>query len=110
LLAQALMSIQAMKAVEIGEGLSIAGGRGSVAHAIAGCRRGEYVRESSRGRHRGGGDHRRPARRARRWKPLATQPAGAQDRRHRDQEESVSFKERTDVTSRCPPPGSSPRQ
>ena len=36
LLAQALMSIQAMKAVEIGEGITVAGGRGSVAHdAIA---------------------------------------------------------------------------
>ena len=37
LLAQALMSIQAMKAVEIGEGHSVAGRRGSEAHdAIAG--------------------------------------------------------------------------
>src|SRR5437867_3162698 len=36
LIAQALMSIQAMKAVEIGEGLTVAGGRGSAAHdAIA---------------------------------------------------------------------------
>ena len=32
LLAQALMSIQAMKAVEIGEGFTVAGGRGSEAH------------------------------------------------------------------------------
>ncbi len=32
LLAQALMSIQAMKAVEIGEGFTVAGVPGSVAH------------------------------------------------------------------------------
>src|SRR3954453_21305990 len=50
LLAQALMSIQAMKAVEIGEGITVAGGRGSVAHdAIAwDPERETYVRESSR--------------------------------------------------------------
>ena len=50
LLAQALMSIQAMKAVEIGEGLTVAGGRGSVAHdAIAwDADAREYRRESSR--------------------------------------------------------------
>src|SRR5215475_2808730 len=48
LIAQALMSIQAMKAVEIGEGLTVAGARGSEAHdAIAwDADAREYRRES----------------------------------------------------------------
>src|SRR4029079_7192277 len=51
LLAQALMSIQAMKAVEIGEGFDNSGRRGSVAHdAITWDPDTEtYQRESSRG-------------------------------------------------------------
>ena len=51
LLAQALMSIQAMKAVEIGEGFTVAGGRGSVAHdAIAGTPRARRTGASRRAR------------------------------------------------------------
>jgi chorismate synthase len=103
LLAQALMSIQAMKAVEIGEGLSVAGGRGSVAHdAIAwDAAAGEYVRESSRaGGIEGGmttGDL-LVARVSR--KPLATLNRPVLKTVDTEtKEESVSFKERTDVTA-----------
>ena len=66
LLAQALMSIQAVKGVEIGDGFEVAGRRGSEAHdpipwdADAGA----YRRESDAGRrHRGRHVHRRAARR-----------------------------------------------
>jgi len=103
LLAQALMSIQAMKAVEIGEGFTVAGVRGSLAHdAIswdAGAR--EYRRETS---HAGGveggmttGDL-LVARVA--MKPLATlnRPV-LKTVDVETKEETVSFKERTDVTA-----------
>src|SRR3954452_15149259 len=50
MLGQALMSIQAVKAVEIGDGFDVAGRRGSEAHdAIAwDAAANEYVRESDR--------------------------------------------------------------
>src|SRR6185295_10952536 len=53
LIAQALMSIQAMKAVELGEGLSTAGRRGSDAHdeILWDAETGSYTR----GSHRAGG-------------------------------------------------------
>src|SRR3712207_9366242 len=53
LLAQALMSIQAMKAVEIGEGIDVASRRGSQAHdeILWDAEAGRYVR----GPHRAGG-------------------------------------------------------
>ena len=103
LLAQALMSIQAMKAVEIGDGFTVAAGRGSVAHdAIAWDADARRVRprvdagRRDRRRH----DHRRPARRARRDEAARdAEPAGAEDGRHGDQGGAVSFKERTDVTA-----------
>jgi len=103
LLAQALMSIQAMKAVEIGEGLSIAGGRGSVAHdAIAwDAVAGEYVRESSRAGGIEGGMTTGDLLVARvSMKPLATlnRPV-LKTVDTATKEESVSFKERTDVTA-----------
>ncbi|HEV7524266.1 MAG TPA: chorismate synthase [Acidimicrobiia bacterium] len=103
LLAQALMSIQAMKAVEIGEGFTMAGVRGSEAHdAIswdASAR--EYRRETS---HAGGieggmttGDL-LVARAA--MKPLATlnRPV-LKTVDVETKAETVSFKERTDVTA-----------
>ena len=103
LLAQALMSIQAMKAVEIGEGMTVAGGRGSVAHdAIAwDAEAREYRRESSRaGGIEGGmttGDL-LVARAA--MKPLATLNRPVLKTVDTEtKEESVSFKERTDVTA-----------
>lgn len=103
LLAQALMSIQAMKAVEIGDAFEVAGMRGSEAHdAIswdAGSR--EYVRET----HRAGGVEGGMttggllvARAA--MKPLATlnRPV-LKTVDVETKEEAVSFKERTDVTA-----------
>ena len=65
LLAQALMSIQAMKGVEIGDGFEVAGGRGSEAHdeILWDAEAGElHARLDARRRHRGRHDHRRAAR------------------------------------------------
>jgi chorismate synthase len=103
LLAQALMSIQAMKAVEIGEGFTVAGGRGSVAHdAIswdADAR--EYRRESSRAGGIEGGMTTGDLLVARvAMKPLATLNRPVLKTVDTEtKEESVSFKERTDVTA-----------
>jgi len=103
LLAQALMSIQAMKAVEIGEGLTVAGGRGSLAHdAIAwDADAGEYVRESSRAGGIEGGMTTGDLLVARvSMKPLATLNRPVLKTVDTEtKEESVSFKERTDVTA-----------
>ena len=103
LLAQALMSIQAMKAVEIGEGLTVAGGRGSVAHdAIAwDADAGEYRRESSRAGGIEGGMTTGDLLVARvAMKPLATLNRPVLKTVDTEtKEESVSFKERTDVTA-----------
>jgi chorismate synthase len=102
-LAQALMSIQAMKAVEIGDGFTVAGGRGSVAHdAIAWDPDAhEYRRESSRaggiegGMTTGGLLVARVA-----MKPLATLNRPVLKTVDTETKEaSVSFKERTDVTA-----------
>jgi chorismate synthase len=103
LLAQALMSIQAMKAVEIGEGLTVAGGRGSVAHdAIAwDAESGEYRRESSRAGGIEGGMTTGDLLAARvSMKPLATLNRPVLKTVDTEtKQESVSFKERTDVTA-----------
>ena len=103
LLAQALMSIQAMKAVEIGEGFTVAGVRGSEAHdAIswdADAR--EYRRESSRAGGVEGGMTTGDLLVARvAMKPLATlnRPV-LQTVDVETKETTVSFKERTDVTA-----------
>jgi chorismate synthase len=103
LVAQALMSIQAMKAVEIGEGITVSGARGSEAHdAIAwDATSGEYRRESSRaGGIEGGmttGDL-LVARAA--MKPLATLNRPVLKTVDTETKaETVSFKERTDVTA-----------
>jgi chorismate synthase len=103
LLAQALMSIQAMKAVEIGDGFDVSSRRGSEAHdAIswdADAR--DYRRESSRGGGVEGGMTTGALLVARAaMKPLATlnRPVlGTVD--VETKEPTVSFKERTDVTS-----------
>ncbi len=103
LIAQALMSIQAMKAVEIGEGRTVAGGRGSDAHdAISwDAETGAYRRESSRaggiegGMTTGGLLVARVA-----MKPLATLNRPVLKTVDTEtKEESLSFKERTDVTA-----------
>jgi chorismate synthase len=103
LLAQALMSIQAMKAVEIGEGFTVAGGRGSVAHdAIAwDADAREYRRESSRAGGIEGGMTTGDLLVARvAMKPLATLNRPVLKTVDTEtKEESVSFKERTDVTA-----------
>ncbi len=103
LLAQALMSIQAMKGVEIGDGFEVAGRRGSEAHdeILWDADAEQYQRGSSRaGGTEGGmttGDL-LVARAA--MKPLAT--LNRPVLRTVDvgtKEETVSFKERTDVTA-----------
>jgi chorismate synthase len=103
LLAQALMSIQAMKAVEIGEGRDVAAVRGSAAHDAIhwDAESGEYRRESARaggiegGMTTGGLLVARVA-----MKPLATlnRPV-LQTVDVETKETTVSFKERTDVTA-----------
>jgi chorismate synthase len=103
LLAQALMSIQAMKAVEIGDGFDNAARRGSVAHdAITWNEQSrDYQRESSRGGGVEGGMTTGALLVARAaMKPLATlnRPVlGTVD--VETKEATVSFKERTDVTA-----------
>jgi chorismate synthase len=103
LLAQALMSIQAMKAVEIGEGITVAGGRGSVAHdAIAwDADAHQYRRESSRAGGIEGGMTTGDLLVARvAMKPLATLNRPVLKTVDTETKEaSVSFKERTDVTA-----------
>jgi chorismate synthase len=107
LLAQALMSIQAMKGVEIGEGFDVAGRRGSDAHA-------EILWEPARGP--GGGPYARASDRAGGTEGgmttgallvarVAMKPLASLNRpvlRTVDtetKEQTVSFKERTDVTA-----------
>ena len=103
LLAQALMSIQAVKGVELGEGFDVAGRRGSEAHDPISWddAAGEYRRESDRaggtegGMSTGGLLVARAA-----MKPLATlnRPV-LKTVDVATKEETVSFKERTDVTA-----------
>ncbi len=103
LFAQALMSIQAMKAVEIGEGFDVAGRRGSEAHdAIAwDASEGTYRRESARAGGIEGGMTTGDLLVARvAMKPLATlnRPV-LKTVDVETKEATVSFKERTDVTA-----------
>lgn len=103
LLAQALMSIQAMKAVEIGDGFEVAGRRGSEAHdAITWDEeRREYARGSSRSGGVEGGMTTGDLLVARvAMKPLATlnRPV-LKTVDVETKQETVSFKERTDVTA-----------
>ena len=107
LLAQALMSIQAVKAVEIGDGFEVSRRRGSSAHdAIAfdpssSANTGGYVRETSRAGGVEGGISTGALLVARvAMKPLATlnRPV-LKTVDVATKEEAVSFKERTDVTA-----------
>ena len=104
LLAQALMSIQAVKAVEIGEGAEIvgpAGIGGPRRHRLGRRRPGTYRRATDPGRgDRGRHVHRRPLVARVAMKPLATlnRPVlGTVD--VVTKRAKVSFKERTDVTA-----------
>jgi chorismate synthase len=102
-LAQALMSIQAVKGVEVGEGFDVAGRRGSDAHDPIGwdADAGEYRRESDRAGGTEGGISTGGLLVARvAMKPLATlnRPV-LKTVDVETKEETVSFKERTDVTA-----------
>jgi chorismate synthase len=103
LLAQALMSIQAMKAVELGEGFDVAGRRGSDAHdeILWEPESGTYLRASDRA----GGTEGGMTTGALLVTRVAMKPLASLNRpvlRTVDTEtkdETVSFKERTDVTA-----------
>ena len=103
LLAQALMSIQAMKGVEIGDGFEVAGRRGSDAHdeILWDAPSGTYLRHSDRAGGTEGGMTTGGLLVAR----VAMKPLASLNRpvlRTVDtetKEETVSFKERTDVTA-----------
>jgi chorismate synthase len=103
LLAQALMSIQAMKGVEIGDGFEVAGRRGSEAHdeILWDADAKEYTRGSTRAGGTEGGMTTGALLVARvAMKPLATlnKPV-LKTVNVETKEETVSFKERTDVTA-----------
>jgi chorismate synthase len=101
LLARALMSIQAIKGVEIGDGFEVAGRRGSAAHDPIVWEEGSYRRTSSlAGGIEGGMTTGEPVVARVAMKPLATlnKPVlGTVDTETK--EATVSFKERTDVTA-----------
>ena len=103
LLAQARMSIQAVKAVEIGDGIDVAGRRGSEAHdpIVWDAASGAYRRESNwSGGLEGGMTNGEPLVARVAMKPLATlnRPV-LKTVDVATKEETVSFKERTDVTA-----------
>ena len=103
LLAQAVMSIQAVKGVEIGDGWEVAGRRGSAAHDPITWDEdaGDYRRTSARaGGVEGGISSGEPVIARVAMKPLASlnRPVlGTVD--VLTKEDTVSFKERTDVTA-----------
>jgi chorismate synthase len=101
-IAQALMSIQAMKAVEIGEGVAVAAERGSAAHdEILWSDADGYTRGSDRaGGFEGGMTTGSQLVARASMKPLATlnRPV-LRTVDVNTKEETVSFKERTDVTA-----------
>jgi chorismate synthase len=103
LLAQALLSIQAVKGVEIGDAAEIAGRRGSEAHDAIGWDEGsrDYRRDTNRsGGIEGGMTNGEPVVARVAMKPLATlnRPV-LKTVDVESKEETVSFKERTDVTA-----------
>jgi chorismate synthase len=103
LLAQALLSIQAVKGVEIGEAADVSRRRGSGAHDPIGwdAGQGAYVRESNwSGGIEGGMSNGEPIVARVTMKPLATlnRPV-LKTVDVATKEETVSFKERTDVTA-----------
>ena len=103
MLAQAILSIQAVKGVEIGDGFEVAGRRGSAAHdAISWDEsQGKYARETSLAGGTEGGMSTGEVLVVRAaMKPLATlnRPT-LKTVDMKTKEETVSFKERTDVTA-----------
>jgi chorismate synthase len=103
LLGQALMSIQAVKGVEIGDALDVAGRRGSEAHDAIGwdAPAGEYRRDTNRsGGIEGGMSNGEPIVARVAMKPLATLNRPVLKTVDVESKvETVSFKERTDVTA-----------
>jgi chorismate synthase len=101
--AQALMSIQAIKAVEIGDGIEVAGKRGSEGHDAITWDDAEkkYVRTTSLAGGLEGGISSGALMSARLWmKPLATLSRPVLETVNTQTKEStVSFRERTDVTA-----------
>jgi chorismate synthase len=103
LLAQALMSIQAVKGVEIGDGFEVAGRRGSAAHDPIhwDADAGDYRRASDRAGGVVGGISSGETI----WARVAMKPLASLNRPVlttvdvETKEETVSFKERTDVTA-----------
>ena len=103
LLAQALMSIQAVKGVEIGDGFEVAGRRGSAAHDPIhwDAEAGDYRRSSDLA----GGVEGGISSGATLWARVAMKPLASLNRPVlttvdvETKEETVSFKERTDVTA-----------
>jgi chorismate synthase len=103
LLAQALVSIQAVKGVEIGDATEVASRRGSEAHDAIGWDQpaGEYRRDTNRsGGIEGGMSNGEPIIARVAMKPLATlnRPV-LKTVDVETKEQTVSFKERTDVTA-----------
>lgn len=103
LLAQALVSIQAVKGVQIGDAADVAGRRGSEAHDAIGwdAQAGDYVRATNRsGGIEGGMTNGEPVVARVAMKPLASlnRPV-LKTVDVVTKEETVSFKERTDVTA-----------
>ncbi len=101
LLAQALMSIQAVKAVEVGEGWDVAGRRGSDAHDAIRYEAGGYRRATTRaGGIEGGISVGGPIVVRVAMKPLATLNRPVLETVDvATKEATLSFKERTDVTA-----------
>lgn len=103
LLAQAVMSIQAVKGVEIGNGFEVAGERGSTAHDAIGwdAGAGAYTRPTNRaGGVEGGITNGEPVVVRAAMKPLATLNRPVLGTVDVDSKEAtVSFKERTDATA-----------
>ena len=97
-LAEALMSIQAMKAVEIGDGLASSRRRGSVAHDEIYYQDGEFVRNTDRaGGTEGGMTTGQPLRVRVAMKPLSTVMRPLPTVNVVTKEPEVAFRERSDV-------------
>ncbi len=96
--AQALMSIQAIKAVEVGDGLQTARRRGSAAHDEIFYADGEFVRTSDRaGGVEGGMTTGQPFRVRAAMKPISTVMRPLQTVNVDTKEAEVAFRERSDV-------------
>lgn len=97
-LAQAVMSVQAIKAVEVGEGWSVAQGRGSAAHDEIAREGGAYARVTDRaGGLEGGMTNGEPLVIRAAMKPLSTLRAPLRSVDVRTREPSPAAVERTDI-------------